>query len=100
MAHDRAGQAGTVLMAFIVGAIAGAAVALLWAPAAGAETRRKLGDALGEGSEKGREYLKQRREQFAAAVEKGKDAIERGKDAIDKGKEAFEQARAGSKEKA
>jgi gas vesicle protein len=104
MAHDRDSQAGTVLLAFIVGAIAGAAVALLWAPAAGAETRRKLGDALGEGSEKGREYLKQRREQFAAAVEKGvekgKDAIDRGKDAIEKGKEAFEQARAGSKEKA
>jgi gas vesicle protein len=96
MAHDRDSQAGTVVMAFIVGAIAGAAVALLWAPAAGAETRRKLGDAIGEGSEKGREYLKQRREQFNAAVEKG---VEKGKDAFEKGKEAFEQAR-GSKEKA
>ncbi len=84
------------MMAFILGAIAGAAVALLWAPASGADTRRKLGDALGEGSEKSREYLKQRREQFAAAVEK---SVEKGKDAIEKGKEAFEQAR-GSKEKA
>src|SRR6266511_6154907 len=40
MAHDKNGQdsqAGTVFVAFIVGAIAGAAVALLWAPAAGAE---------------------------------------------------------------
>jgi gas vesicle protein len=106
MAHDKDGQdsqAGTVFVAFIVGAIAGAAVALLWAPAAGAETRRKLGDALGEGSEKaadaarqGREFLKQQREQFAAAVEKG---VEKGKDAFEKGKDAFEQAR-GSKEKA
>jgi gas vesicle protein len=92
MAHDRESQAGTVVMAFIVGAIAGAAVALLWAPASGAETRRKLGDA----SEKGREFLKQRRDQFSAAVEK---SVEKGKDAFDKGKEAFEQAR-GSKEKA
>ena len=83
-------------MAFIVGAIAGAAVALLWAPTSGAETRRKLGDAIGEGSEKGREYLKQRREQFNAAVEK---SVEKGKDAYEKGKDAFEQAR-GSKEKA
>ena len=97
MARNQDSQAGTVLLAFVLGAIAGAAVALLWAPATGADTRRKLGDALGEGSEKGREYLKQRREQFAAAVEK---SVEKGKDAIEKGKEAFEQARAGSKEKA
>jgi gas vesicle protein len=83
-------------MAFIVGAIAGAAVALLWAPASGAETRRKLGDAIGEGSEKGREYLKQRRDQLSDAVAK---SVEKGKDAYDKGKDAFEQAR-GSKEKA
>jgi gas vesicle protein len=74
MAYDRESQAGTVMVAFIVGAIAGAAVALLWAPATGAETRRKLGDA----------------------VEKG---VERGKDAIEKGKGAFDQAR-GAKEKA
>jgi gas vesicle protein len=74
MAHDRESQAGTVILAFIVGAVAGAAVALLWAPASGAETRRKLGDTM----------------------EKG---LERGKDALEKGKEAFEQVR-GAKEKA
>jgi gas vesicle protein len=85
MAHDRDSQAGAVMMAFIVGAIAGAAVALLWAPASGAETRRKLGDALDQGSEKGREYLKK--------------GVERGKDAFEKGKEAFDQART-AKEKA
>jgi gas vesicle protein len=86
MAHDRDSQAGTVVMAFIVGAIAGAAVALLWAPASGAETRRKLGDA----GEKGREFLKQRRDQFQSAVEKG---VDKGKEAYEKGKEAFQQTR-------
>jgi gas vesicle protein len=74
MAHDRESQAGTVMVAFIVGAIAGAAVALLWAPASGAETRRKLGEAVDKG-------------------------MERGKDALEKGTKAFEQAR-GSKEQA
>jgi gas vesicle protein len=107
MANDRDSQAGTVVMAFIVGAIAGAAVALLWAPASGAETRRKLGEAVDKGSEKaaeaarqGREYLKQQRDQISAAVDKG---IEKGKDAYEKGKDAFEQARdqvRGSKESA
>jgi gas vesicle protein len=74
MTHDSESQAGTVMVAFIVGAIAGAAVALLWAPASGAETRRKLGDAVDKG-------------------------MERGKEALEKGKDAFEQAR-GAKEKA
>jgi gas vesicle protein len=105
--RDRDSQAGTVVMAFIVGAIAGAAVALLWAPATGAETRRKLGDVAREGGEKAaeaarqsREFLKQQRDQISSAVDKG---IEKGKDAYEKGKDAFEQARSqtrGSKESA
>jgi gas vesicle protein len=76
------GQSGAVLLAFVVGAIAGAAVALLWAPAPGAETRRKLGDAARESSEKaaeaarqGREFLRQQRESVSSAVEKGKEAF-------------------------
>ena len=35
-------SAGQVLVAFALGAIAGAAVALLYAPASGEETRRRL----------------------------------------------------------
>ncbi len=69
---------GTVLLAFVVGAIAGAAVALLWAPAPGAETRRKLGDAARESSEKaaeaarqGREFLRQQRKSALVGGRKG-----------------------------
>jgi gas vesicle protein len=36
------GNNGSVLVALLVGAVAGAAIALLFAPAAGEETRRKL----------------------------------------------------------
>lgn len=83
MADHQNGQSGTVLLAFVVGAIAGAAVALLWAPAPGAETRRKLGDAAREGSEKAaeaarqsREFLRQQRDSVSSAVEKGREAFE------------------------
>jgi gas vesicle protein len=83
MAEDRNGQAGTVLMAFVIGAIAGAAVALLWAPAPGEETRRKLGERAREGGEKaaeaarqGREFLRTQRETLSSAIEKGKEAID------------------------
>ena len=44
--------AGVVLMAFVLGAVAGAAVALLYAPATGEETRDYLGQRAREGREK------------------------------------------------
>ena len=50
---DRSGGgAGMVLLAFLVGAIAGAAVALLYAPATGRETREFLGEKAREGFKK------------------------------------------------
>ena len=51
MAKDDMG-AGAVLLAFVVGAIAGAAVALLFAPATGEDTREFLGQRAREGREK------------------------------------------------
>ena len=58
-------SAGTVLLAFAVGALAGAAVALLYAPASGDETRRKIAQKAREG-----------RDNLAAAVERGREAYE------------------------
>lgn len=88
--NDGAG-AGSVLLAFLLGAISGAAVALLYAPAPGRETRDYLGERAKEG-----------RERAAAAAEKGRDIITQGKEtittAIDRGREAYQQAR--SREKA
>jgi gas vesicle protein len=70
------------MVAFMLGAIAGAAVALLVAPASGEETRRKLGEKAREGRDKaneaarqGREFLRQQRDSVSNAVEKGKEAF-------------------------
>jgi len=52
MAKDEGLGAGAVLLAFIAGAVAGAAVALLYAPATGDETREYLGQRAREGREK------------------------------------------------
>ncbi len=72
-----------VLMAFVLGAAAGAAVALLYAPATGEETRRRLKDKAREGRDKAeavardsREFLKRQRDNLGAAVERGKEAFE------------------------
>jgi gas vesicle protein len=80
---DNNGSAGSVLMAFVLGAAAGAAIALLYAPATGEETRRKLKDKARASREKaeavardGREFLNRQRENLGAAVERGREAFE------------------------
>ena len=49
MASEEGAGAGTVMLAFLLGTVAGAAVALLYAPATGRETREYLGDKAREG---------------------------------------------------
>jgi len=87
MARDEGAGAGTILLAFMLGAVSGAAVALLYAPAAGDETRDYLGEKAREG-----------RERAAAAAEKGREILNQGREtlttAIDRGREAYQQARA------
>ena len=56
---------GAVLLAFVAGAIAGAAVALLFAPATGEETR----DFINQRAREGREKVVDAARQFRAAAE-------------------------------
>lgn len=76
-------SSGSVLLAFVLGAVAGAAVALLYAPTSGEETRRKLAEKAREGREKaesvareGRDFLARQRENLSAAVERGRETFE------------------------
>lgn len=59
---------GATFAAFLLGALAGAAVALMYAPAAGDETRRRLADKARDG-----------REQANRAIERGKAAFEKAR---------------------
>jgi gas vesicle protein len=84
MSEDRG--AGGVLVAFMLGAIAGAAVALLVAPASGEETRRKLGEKAREGADKaaeaarhGREFIRNQRDGLSSAFERGKEAFDQAR---------------------
>ena len=83
---DTGSSAGAVLVSFVIGAVAGAAVALLFAPASGEETRRKVAEKAREGREKaermardGREFFDRHRENINAAVEKGREAFEQAR---------------------
>jgi gas vesicle protein len=78
---DENGSAGKILTAFLVGAAAGAAVALLFAPATGKETREFLTEKAREGREKAAEAARQTREALARQRETISSAIERGREA-------------------
>lgn len=86
MARDEGAGAGSVLLAFLLGAVSGAAVALLYAPVTGRETREYLGDRAREGRERAGQAA-QRANQF---VQQGRETLS---NAIEKGREAYQQAR-------
>lgn len=71
---------------FFAGAAIGAAIALLYAPASGAETRRKLSDTASKGREKlsasGREL-----------IDFGRELYEKGRKMADEASELFEGGR-------
>ena len=86
MSRDEGAGAGSILLAFLLGAVSGAAVALLYAPQSGRETRELLGEKANEA-----------RARAAEAAARGRDAINQGREtlttAIERGREAYEQAR-------
>jgi len=86
MARDDGAGAGSILLAFILGAVSGAAVALLYAPQTGQETRDYLGDRANDA-----------RARAADAAARGRDALNQGREtlttAIERGREAYQQAR-------
>ena len=81
MSRHESGNGGAVMLAFVAGAVTGAAMALLFAPAAGEETRQVLGHKAREGRERateaatrGREFLNRQRETVRSAIDRGREA--------------------------
>jgi gas vesicle protein len=99
MNDDRGSNASGVVLAFLMGGLTGAALAILFAPRSGRETRellegriregaerskvvrdkvvsrgRELLDDAGEYVDKQRETLERRKERLAAAVDAGRQA--------------------------
>jgi gas vesicle protein len=85
MAHNQGIGASGVLLAFMLGATVGAAVALLFAPATGEETRDYLNKRAKEG-----------RDRINDAARQGRDIINRQRDnlttAFDRAREQFQAA--------
>jgi gas vesicle protein len=85
MSNQQGIGAGGVLFAFAAGAAMGAAVALLFAPAKGDETREFLSQRAKEG-----------RDRAAEAAKQGREIVNRGRDtlttAFDRAREQFQAA--------
>jgi gas vesicle protein len=79
------------MVAFVMGALTGAAVALLFAPASGEETREYLGQKAREGKAKARDAMDQGREYYNSQRENLATAVERGRDAFNQARERGEQ---------
>ena len=75
----------SILVAFIAGAAVGAAVALLFAPASGEETREYLGQRAREGRDRaadaarqGREVLNRQRDTLTNAFDRARQQFQGG----------------------
>jgi gas vesicle protein len=86
MSRDEGAGAGSILLAFILGAVSGAAFALLYAPVSGRETREYLGDRAAdararaaEAAARGRDVINQGRETISTAIERGRDAYQQAR---------------------
>ena len=77
---------GDKLIWFVAGAALGATIALLYAPAAGQETRRKIA----EKTDQGRQVLA---DQGRDLYERGKEMYERGRKLADDAADMFERGR-------
>jgi gas vesicle protein len=80
MASNDGLGAGGLLVAFIAGAVIGAAVALLFAPASGEETREYLGERAREGRDRATEAFRKGREAVNIQGERLSTAFERARE--------------------
>jgi gas vesicle protein len=85
MANNDNFGAGSFLVAFVAGTAVGAALALLFAPATGNETRQYLGqraregrDRANEAARQGREALNRHRENLTTAFDRAREQYQSG----------------------
>lgn len=81
MSDDR-GSASGIILSFLIGGLTGAALAILFAPRSGKETRDLLGEKFREGAERGREVREK-------VVGKGREILDQASDYVEKQREGI-----------
>ncbi len=96
MAEDMRGSCGSsLILSFIMGGVVGAAVAILFAPWEGRQTRNKIRDLAEEVKDKSGHLSDEWKDKASVYIEKGKEFMEQKKSALssafDAGREAMKQ---------
>ncbi len=86
---DRDSGASSVILAFLLGGLTGAAIALLYAPRSGKETRDLLSERVRETTERGRELKEQAVGRGRALVDEAQQYVDRQKQELESRKERF-----------
>jgi gas vesicle protein len=81
---------GKVLLGVVAGAVAGAALGILYAPEKGTETRRKISDKSGEMKDNLRQKLNKFGDDVTRNVERVKDGAN---DLLEKGKSTYHEVK-------
>jgi gas vesicle protein len=84
MSEDRDGNASSVILAFLLGGLTGAALAVLYTPRSGQETRDLLQEKFREGENRAR-ALRER------AVARGREVMDHATDYVERQRETVEQ---------
>ena len=91
---DEGYSSGSILVSFLLGGIVGAGLALLFAPQAGDETRKKISDFADDVKDRTTDYVEKTKDKITSYVDEGKGLYEEKKSivksAIEAGKEAYE----------
>jgi gas vesicle protein len=78
MLHDR-DSGSSALLSFLLGGLAGASLAVLFAPRSGEDLRDSIGDGVRGGADRGRALVGQGREATDRLVDKGRSVVRRKK---------------------
>jgi len=94
MGNEESGRStGSIILAFFIGGLVGAGVALLIAPQSGKEIRQKIKELADETKEKAAKYAEEVKSKVTSAVGKGKELVEEKKSlittAVEAGKGAY-----------
>ena len=81
---DRGSGTSGVALSFLLGALSGAALAILFAPRSGRETREMLGERLRETVERGRRLGEEAADKGRAVAEDASGYIDRQREALEK----------------
>ncbi|HET7293007.1 MAG TPA: YtxH domain-containing protein [Vicinamibacteria bacterium] len=87
MSDDRGTGASGIILSFLMGGLTGAALAILFAPRSGRETRELLSERLKEGAERGRDLRDRATQKGREVLEEASDYVERTREGLDKRKD-------------